>query len=118
MSRVPKGKLHIVHGDKEADCKWLRRAAHTKQEGPWLVPKSVEYGDEVVIYVGATLFATARVISDPWKRMDRLNRYNAQIDSIRLIDPPISLESLRKNVPELKWTKYPRSITTVKTHRT
>jgi hypothetical protein len=58
--------LHIVHGGIEnGDKKLLERAAKSKLKvRRWVVPKSVEPGDEVVIYVSPLgFFATARVTS-------------------------------------------------------
>ncbi|MCX6629534.1 MAG: HNH endonuclease [Candidatus Solibacter sp.] len=67
-----------------------------------------------MIYVvgGHGLFATARIKSRPKPRTDWENRHGADLESVRLIEPPISLAALRRRVPDLKWANYPRSITT------
>jgi HNH endonuclease len=107
--------LHIVQGGIEnGDKKWLERAARDKLSSrSWIVPKSVSIGDEVVIYVsGYGFFATARIKTRPRPRADWEKRYGAGLNSIKLIDPAISIATVRRHVPKLTWAKYPRSITT------
>lgn len=107
--------LHIVQGGIDnGDKRWLERAAaRGLTTDRWIVPKSVLIGDDVVIYVrGHGLFATATISTPPRLRKDWPNRYGAGLQSVRLIHPPISLGVLRRAVPELRWTNYPRSITT------
>ena len=57
-------------------------------------------------------FATARVKSGPRPSNHWKNRYRAEVDSLRLVQPPISLAVIRHHLPDLGWAKYPRSITT------
>jgi len=107
--------LHIVQGGVDnGDKRWLERAAaRGRATNWWVVPKSVNIGDDVVIYIGGYgLFATARISTAPRARRDWPNRYGAGVKSVRLINPPISLEMLRRRLPALKWAIYPRSITT------
>jgi hypothetical protein len=107
--------LHIVHGGIEnGDKAGLEKAAKQRLAfGYWVVPKRAQVGDVVVIFVmGIGFFATARVTSIPEPDDDWKNRYTAGIDSVRLIDPPISIGSIQAEVPQLKWANYPRSITT------
>jgi hypothetical protein len=78
-----------------------------------MVPKSAAPGDEIVIYIREYgFFATALVKSQPWPRTDWKNRYRADVDSIRLVQPPISLAVIRQQLPDFGWANYPRSITT------
>ena len=108
-------QLHIVQGGVDnGDKAWLERAARLKLNGKsWIAPKSARIGDEVVIFVpGHGFFATARVRSVPKSRANWAKRYGADLTSIRLIKPAISLAVVRQVVPELIWAKYPRSITT------
>ena len=110
-----KSTLHIVQGGVDnGDKAWLERAVtRPKAGGRWVVPKSVFVGDEVVIYIaGHGLFATAKIAGASSPRKDRPYRYGAAINCLRLIGPPISLGVLQQEIPELAWTKYPRSITT------
>lgn len=75
--------------------------------------KSASIGDEVVIYVsGYGFFATAKIRTRPKARVNWKNRYGAGLNSIKLIDPAISLATIGRHVPKLTWAKYPRSITT------
>jgi 5-methylcytosine-specific restriction endonuclease McrA len=74
----------------------------------------VQVGDDVVIHIaGNGLFATARVAGPAKRRRDRARRYGAPLDRIRLIQPPVSLDVVLREIPALKWATYPRSITTV-----
>ena len=107
--------LHIVQGGIEnGDKAWLEKAARSGVRAPrWIVPKSAKVGDEVVIFVrGFGFLATAKVCTGPKLHPSWDNRYAAGLSTIRLIDPAISLGSIRREVPGLRWTKYPRSITT------
>jgi hypothetical protein len=108
-------KLHIVQaGIDNGDLAWLREAAVTgNASNTWIVPKSAQTGDEVVVFVRSLGFvATAKFLQEPSKRPDWNNRYGASIGDVHLIEPPISLVYIRSGVPELTWAKYPRSITT------
>ncbi|MEN6337220.1 MAG: hypothetical protein ABFE01_23430, partial [Phycisphaerales bacterium] len=107
--------LHIVQGGVEnGDKAWPEKAAQLNHDAKtWVAPKSARVGDEVVIYVlGHGFFATARVGSLPKARPDWPNRYGVGLTSIQLITPSISIDMIREAIPELKWAKYPRSITT------
>jgi hypothetical protein len=109
-------EMHIVQGGiTNGDKRLLQRVARGSKSVPsWVVPKSVAVGDEVVIYIrGYGLFATARINSRPWPRTDRRNRYGAGLKAIKLIEPPISLTAIRRNLPDFGWSQYPRSITTL-----
>ena len=109
-------KLHLVQGGiANGDKKWIERAARNglRSTRNWVVPKTARIGDEVVLYIGGFgFFATGRVYSQPTPRTDWQNRYGAGVDSIKLIEPPISLGAIRRNLPDLKWAVYPRSIAT------
>lgn len=106
--------LHIVQGGVEnGDKAWLERASRKAFRAPsWVVPKSATVRDEVVIYIGGFgFFATARIDSAPHPRSDWPNRYGASLADIRLIRPPISLDVIRRSIPDFAWANYPRSIT-------
>lgn len=108
-------KLHIVQGGIEnGDMRFLEKAARKGRTAEtWIVPKSVGVGDEVVVYVASYgFFATARITSPAKARDDWPNRYGASLGSIRLIKPAISLITIHRSIPQLKWANYPRSITT------
>ena len=108
-------ELHIVQGGVEnGDKKWLEKAARRNlTAGCWVAPKSVAVGDEVVVFIGGYgFFATARINSTSKPRDDRPNRYGAELCSIKLIRPAISLAIIQKRIPQLKWANYPRSIAT------
>jgi len=107
--------FHVVQGGTDnGDKAALERAsALGRRLKGWVLPKATQAGDEVVIYVrGHGLFATARACRDARPRPDWPNRYGAPLEDVRLIEPPISLAALQAAVPALKWTRYPRSITT------
>jgi 5-methylcytosine-specific restriction endonuclease McrA len=106
--------LHIVQGDKTEDLLWIRRAAGTRRVArSWIVPRATTPGDEVIIYVGGYgLVAKAKLTGKTRPRKDWPRRYGAPLSSVVLIDPPISLETIRRRLPLLSWAKYPRSVTT------
>ena len=106
----PQRQLHIVQGGVLNGDK----ARLEDRRAPfWMVPKTATKGDELVIHIrGIGFFATARVTSHPRPRTDWKNRYRAEIDSVRLVRPPVSLAVLRRQFPDFGWAKYPRSITT------
>ena len=111
----PQRALHIVQGGIQNGDKTLleRLARGSRMTRSWVVPKSVAPEDEVVIYIrGYGFFATALAKSQAEPRTDWKNRYGAGLDSISLIEPPISLAAIRRHIPDLEWAKYPRSITT------
>jgi hypothetical protein len=105
----PEARLHIVQGgivNGDKDRLEDRNAQF------WMVPKTATIGDELVIFIrGIGFFATARLTSEPRPRKDWKNRYRADIDSLRLVRPPISLDILRRQFPDFGWARYPRSIT-------
>lgn len=106
--------MHIVQGGIEnGDKKWLEKAAREKLNSrSWIVPRSATVGDDVVIYVsGYGFFATAKINTQTKPRTDWKNRYGAGLNSIRLIQPAISLANIRRHIPKLTWANYPRSIT-------
>jgi hypothetical protein len=107
-------QLHIVQGGNDEDKAWLERAARRNWNARgWVAPKTAAIGDEVVIYIaGYGFFATGRVNSFPKPRDDWPNRYGANLGSIKLIRPAISLATIQLRIPLLTWANYPRSITT------
>ena len=111
-------KLHLINGGyKNGDKIFLQRAAvSTRRAKSWVVPKGATVGDMVVINVaGLGFFATGRVASHTKPRTDWPNRYGAALESIELIEPPISLDEVQRHIPALKWARYPRSISTPST---
>jgi hypothetical protein len=107
--------LHIVLGGVgNGDKKWLDSASHRKLSArAWVVPKSAQIGDEVVIYIpGYGLYATGRVCSSPVPKSDWKHRYGAKIDKLKPVRPAVSLAIIQEELPALKWANYPRSITT------
>lgn len=107
--------LHIVQGGIDnGDKAWLERAAKEKLTArSWVAPKNASVSDVVVIYItGYGFFATARIASLSKPKSNWPNRYGSGLRSIRLIQPPISLATIKRRIPDLTWAVYPRSITT------
>jgi hypothetical protein len=105
--------LHILQGGvSNGDKAWLEKAAkQSLRRSAWIAPKSARIGDDAVIYVaGFGFFATARIAGSPKPRADWVNRYGAPLDTVELIDPPVSLDEIRKGLPKLNWAEYPRSV--------
>jgi HNH endonuclease len=106
-------KLHIVHGSVTQDKKELEQAAQKRSRiKRWIVPKAASIGDEVYVKVGSGLFACALIDAAPKRRVDWKNRYGAALNGVRLIEPPVSLSTISRRIPEFKWAQYPRSVTT------
>lgn len=115
LKKSPMKTVHVVQGNKHGDKDWVEQAAKKglKSNGIWIVPKSAQPSDTIIIYIGGIgLFATGTVLSNPTKRADLPNRYGATVGEIQLIDPPISIGTLLEQVPQLTWAVYPRSYTT------
>jgi hypothetical protein len=94
MQNEPMRPLHLVQGGIDnRDKALLERLAHQERgTNSWVVPKCVEPGDDVVIYVrGYGFFATAKINSGVRRRRDWKNRYGAALRSIKLVNPPIIL---------------------------
>jgi hypothetical protein len=107
--------LHILHGGiSNGDRDFLVAAAKRNLSAKrWITPKCAEAGDDAVIYVGTVLFAAARITRRAARRPDWGPRaYGAPLDSIRLLEPPISIRTVKEQIPGLKWAQYPRSVTT------
>jgi 5-methylcytosine-specific restriction endonuclease McrA len=108
--------LHIVQGGVEnGDKVWLERAAKRRlRSAPtWVVPRDARIGDDVVVYIAEHgFFATAKIDSPPQPRRGWRNRYGATLSGIQLVLPAISLGTIQRRIPDLKWANYPRSITT------
>src|SRR5436309_7783552 len=103
-------KLHIVQGGIEnSDKAWLEKAADRNLDSTmWTAPKNASLGDDVVIYIGGYgFFATATIKSSSRPRPGWRNRYGAALTAIKLIQPAISLGSIRGHVPTLTWAIYP-----------
>lgn len=108
-------KLHLVNGGIEnGDKEYLEKVSRGSHRAKsWVVPKSAAIGDEVVINVaGLGFFATGKIASHTMPRTDWKNRYGASLETIRLIEPPISLAAVRRHIKDLGWARYPRSIAT------
>jgi 5-methylcytosine-specific restriction endonuclease McrA len=108
-------KLHLLNGGFGNDDKnTLEKAAlGSHSVGSWVVPKSAEVGDDVVINIATRgLFAIGKIASETKPRTDWKNRYGAKLDSIELIHKPIQISDLLTMIPKLGWAKYPRSINT------
>lgn len=113
------GVLHLVQGGIENGDKRLleRRALKGGIAKSWIAPKAANVGDDVVVFIRSLgFFATAKVKSAPAPRPDWPRRWGADLDEIELIDPPISLGTIRRRLPDLTWAIYPRSIATIHSH--
>lgn len=107
--------LHLLNGGyRNGDKKRLERTVMRNHRAEaWVVPKAAAIGDDVVIAVaGQGLFATGKIASNTKPRVDWPNRYGADLAEIQLIKPPIPLRTVQKCIPNLRWAKYPRHITT------
>jgi hypothetical protein len=108
-------RLHILQGGIDnGDRDWLIRAAKQNLAArTWITPKSARPGDQAVIYVGATFFATGTISGRAARRPDWGRRaYGAGLKSIKLIVPPIGINTIKQTIPDLTWALYPRSVTT------
>src|ERR1700683_2645238 len=107
-------KLRIVQGDQGEDKRVLEQAARKRRGIPtWVVLGSSVVGDDAVVYIsGYGFFATARINSMPVHRREWKRRFGSALRSVRLIQPPISLSTIQRHVPQLKSPNFPRSMHT------
>lgn len=107
--------LHIVLGG-EADLEYALDQLE-KNEGvfEWVVPKSAEVDDEVLMYFQHTqsIVFSADITSAPEKgTLGKRQVYRANITITNGFDPAISLDELKAHLPDWAWTRYPRTYTT------
>jgi len=115
---TPGPKVHLVQGGvTNGDKAWLDMNVGGdthRNQSPWVVPKGAVPGDHVIIYIqGLGFYSTGRIASMPAPRKDWDRRHGAHLEDVRPIQPPISLESIRRHMPTLRWANYPRSIHTL-----
>src|SRR5262249_16819018 len=96
------------------DKAWLEKAADRNLDSTvWTAPKNASVGVVVVFNLEVCFFSpTATIKSSSRPRPGWRNRYGAALTTIKLIQPAISLGSIRRHIPTLTWAIYPRSITT------
>jgi 5-methylcytosine-specific restriction enzyme A len=105
--------LHICQGGiSNGDKDWLEKASGKTDEQDWTVPKKALIGDEVVFHVEENgLYATGIVLSVPKKSRTRINRYRARVGQIALLNSPLPIVLLKRQIPSFKWSNYPRGYT-------
>ena len=101
----PGPAAHRSGGIQNGDKALLERLARGSQRTrSWVAPKSVIPGDEIIIYIrGFGFFATAGGRIESITPAGWRNRYGADLDSISLIEPPVSLAAIRRHIPALEW---------------
>lgn len=80
----------------------------------WTCPKSARPGDRVFFYIasdGLIAIGTVDSIPEPSENWNR--RYAAQITNVHLLDTFVPLATLREEMPEFGWARYPRSYVTL-----
>lgn len=111
-------RVHLLQaGVSNGDQAWIDSvSAGSTQKGytPWVAPRTVAPGDMAVLYIqGIGIYATGTLSTWPRPRRDWERRYGAHLDNVWRIDPPISLATIRRRLPALRWANYPRSIHTL-----
>ncbi len=104
-------ELHIVQSSKEDAIELDELKSDRRETVGWIVPKSAEVGDDVLVYLhGSGFIANATVATGP--ALDSDGKYRADLGDVVLIRPSISLETIREMMPDLKWANYPRGMKT------
>jgi hypothetical protein len=99
--------FHILVGALDERDGLIRAAK--RNIANWRVPRSALAGDDAVIFFGDQFFASAQIARGA-RGADGV--YTAPLRLLQLIEPPISIDVIKKRVPGLKWATYPRSYTT------
>jgi hypothetical protein len=89
-------------------------AAEDDTDLDWTCPKSARPGDRVFFYItsdGLIAFGTVDALPEPSENWNR--RYAAQITNVHLLDTFLALATLREEMPEFGWARYPRSYVTL-----
>lgn len=89
-------------------------AADDRTDLDWTCPKSARLGDRVLFYItsdGLIAVGTVNSIPEPSENWNR--RYAAQITNVHLLDAFVALATLREEMPEFGWARYPRSYVTL-----
>jgi hypothetical protein len=108
-------KAHIIQaGTENGDRDVLADAVKRNRKYYWIVPKTAQIGDVVIIYLGDAFAATACIASTPVKANPKYwpNRYRAKIGEVALL-PRIPIVEIRQKMSTLGWAIYPRSVHTL-----
>jgi 5-methylcytosine-specific restriction protein A len=103
----------------KADVGLLRKAAERDNSVEWVVPKTAHPGDEAAIFLsGSGFVAMGRLATEPalgagFGRNEK--SWRADVRGVRILEEPVPIESVEEAIPEWKWPRYPKSLTTVPT---
>ena len=110
-------RLHVLNGSRDEDAATLRKAlaGRTRRLRLRRVPKYAAAGDEVVLYIaGLGIVASGTVEGWPVPtRTPSGGQYTAAIATLKPVNPPLSLATLKAELRGIDWLRYPRSYTTL-----
>lgn len=114
--------LHVVQGTADRHDAVLEQLARHSGETSWTVPKSARPGDDLVFYIkGPTsaFVATGRVLSDTWPGTsdEGQGRYLARVGDVTLLPVPKSRDIAATAIPDWRWLRFSRSLTTLPDER-
>lgn len=107
--------LHIVLGGSADLENIVDQLDKDEADFQWVVPKSAEIGDELLLYFQHTqsIYFSAEISSSVEKNtLGKRQVYRANITITNFFDPAISLDEMQALLPEWAWTRYPRTYTT------
>jgi hypothetical protein len=110
-----KTPIHLLFGgitEEWDDYQDLKDAVSSKKSLKWSALKKIRAGDRVLVYCTQPLggiVASAEAMEDaaPGQVWD----YETTLDNIRMIDPPIKREQIRRMFPKWAWPKATRGQT-------
>jgi hypothetical protein len=106
-------RLTLLVGETEAQADF-DSVAESGGRLLWVVPKTARPGDEALFLFNRALLKGRGIVESLPVRGSHGRRavYQAEIGKVERLDPPLSLDEVRRSIPEWEWPTYPRSFTT------
>jgi hypothetical protein len=107
--------IHVLIAEQAA-LDPLKEAAARGGTISWIVPKSANTGDKVLLFFRPWGFlGHGKIMSKPKAAMfGKRHTYSAGVGGTVVFDSPVPLETVAERFSEWAWVRYPRSFTTLK----
>ena len=111
---------HVIQGTPDRLTYLRSVASRSARIRDWTVPKHTKPGDRVIFYLVGPLsafVATGIVVGSTWQNNDRKDSwfgyYMAPIGKLEMFARPVSLDTVRRSLPEWKYLKSVQGTVTV-----